>query len=53
MAATTPATAATMQLYDDGDGMSFAEAKDLEEEAMRNWTVDTQDMQRRGLGRGS
>ena len=51
--ATTPATAATMQLYDDGDGLSFTEAKDLEEEAMRNWAVDTQDMQRRGLGKGT
>ena len=53
VAATTPATAATMQLYDDGDGLSFAEAKDLEEETMSNWTVDTDDMQRRGLGNKS
>ena len=50
VAASTPATASTMQLYDDGDGLSFAEAKDLEEETMSNWTVDTDDMQRRGLG---
>ena len=53
VATTTPATAATMQIYDDTDGMSFAEAKEVEEEAMRNWTVDTDDMQRRGLGKGS
>ena len=52
VAATTPATAAAMRLYDEGDGMSFAEAKALEEQAMRNWTVDTDDMQRRGLGKG-
>ena len=42
-----------MRIYDDTDGLSFAEAKDVEEEAMRNWTVDTDDMQRRGLGQGS
>ena len=53
VAASTPATAATMGLYDDGDGLSFAEAKDLEEETMSNWTVDTEDMQRRGLGNKS
>ena len=53
VAATTPATTTTMQLYDEGDGLSFAEAKNLEEEAMRNWTVDTQDMQRRGLGKSN
>ena len=53
VAATTPATPATMQLYDDGDGLSFAEAKDLEEETMSNWAVDTDDMQRRGLGNKS
>ncbi len=53
VAATTPATAATMRIYDDTDGLSFAEAKEVEEEAMRNWTVDTDDMQRRGLGKGS
>ena len=50
VAATTPATAATMRIYDDTDGMSFAEAKDVEEAAMHNWSVDTDDMQRRGLG---
>ena len=50
VAATTPATAATMRIYDDTDGLSFAEAKEVEEHAMRNWTVDTDDMQRRGLG---
>lgn len=53
VAATTPATAATMAIYDDADGMSFTEAKKVEEEAMRNWKVDTDDMERRGLGKGS
>ncbi len=53
VAATTPATAATMQLYDKGDGLSFTEAKAIEEEALRNWTVNADDMQRRGLGKGS
>ncbi|WP_419919576.1 enoyl-CoA hydratase [Candidatus Poriferisocius sp.] len=49
----TPATATTMSLYDDGDGKSFAESRAMEEVAMRNWKVDTEDMQRRGLGRGN
>lgn len=53
VAATTPATPATMRIYDDTDGLSFDEAKEVEEEAMRNWTVDAHDMQRRGLGKGS
>lgn len=51
VAAATPATPATMRLYDATDGMSFAEAKATEEELMRNWTVDTDDMERRGLGK--
>lgn len=53
VAATTPATAATMRIYDHTDGLSFTEAKEVEEQAMRNWTVDTDDMQRRGLSKGS
>ncbi len=49
VAASTPATSATMRIYDAADGMSFTEAKALEEELMRNWKVDTDDMERRGL----
>ncbi|WP_419925805.1 enoyl-CoA hydratase [Candidatus Poriferisocius sp.] len=51
-AATTPATPATLRIYDAADGMSFSEAKALEEELMRNWKVDTDYMERRGLGKG-
>ncbi|WP_420637928.1 enoyl-CoA hydratase [Candidatus Poriferisocius sp.] len=50
VAATTPATGATMALYDDGEGLSFADAKALEDRVMGSWTVDTDDMARRGLG---
>ncbi len=49
VSATTPATTATLALYDRTDGLSFTEAKAMEEETMRNWKVDTDDMQRRGF----